>query len=192
MKRITIYFMMMLFAFLSSIPTYATSWVELTPDQVEKDADIIVLGTYDFSGLPIKGKMIFDGYDFNVQKVFKGDADEVITAGIDAFDKGWVKEFQQEGGGFLLFLEKNEGFRFPTPVGGPNGMIQVRNGNVVNEDAYKKNFYEQLMMTGSTAPSQNTDGPAKSFFQSAWPIVSVAGLIVFLFILNHRRGNTFP
>ncbi|MGP4080762.1 hypothetical protein ACTWQL_12645 [Pseudalkalibacillus sp. R45] len=190
MKRISFYFIMMLFVLLSSVPTYATSWVELSPEQVEKDADIIVLGTYDFSGLPIKGKMIFGGYDFNVQKVFKGDAEEIITAGIDAFDKGWVEEFQQEGGGFLLFLEKNEGFRFPTPVGGPNGMIQVKNGNVVNEKVYKKNFYEQLMMTGSTAPSQNTDGPAKSFFQSAWPIISVVGLglLVFLIVKN-RRGK---
>ncbi|WP_261132103.1 hypothetical protein [Bacillus sp. Marseille-Q3570] len=87
----------------------------------------------------------------------------------------------------MLFLEENEGFHFPTPVGGPNGMIQVMNGNVVNEKVYKKNFYEQLMMTGSTAPSQNTDGQAKSFFQSAWPIILVAGFGLLVYILVKRR-----
>ena len=64
----------------------------------------------------------------------KGEAPKQIIAGIDRFDVGWAEELQSEGGEFLLFLEKSDSAKFLTPVGGPNGMVQVLSGIVKYEN----------------------------------------------------------
>jgi cell division protein FtsW (lipid II flippase) len=53
--------------------SYATSWVDLTPSEVEKRADVVVLGEYIFSSKAKDTKFIFSGYEFKVTKVFKGE-----------------------------------------------------------------------------------------------------------------------
>ncbi|WP_236564586.1 hypothetical protein [Cytobacillus firmus] len=82
----------------------ATKWVELNPEKVESLSQVIVLGSYNFKSKPKSSKSNFFGSQFHVEKVYKGEASENITAGIDIFDDGWAEEFQQEGGKFLLII----------------------------------------------------------------------------------------
>jgi hypothetical protein len=65
------------------------------------------------------------------------------------YDVSWAKSYQEEGGQFLLLLEDDEEVPFLTPVGGPNGMIQVLNGSVYNEDNEEKTFYENILKSNS-------------------------------------------
>ncbi len=134
MKRIIIIIVIVCNTFYSNIGS-ATSWVELDPQQVINRAEVIVIGEYDVSPqTSIKSNNpIFLGLKFNVTKVLRGTAPNQITAGIDRYDVGWVEEFQNSGGQFLLFLEKREEDDFLVPVGGPNGMIQVKDGVIIQQ-----------------------------------------------------------
>jgi hypothetical protein len=74
----------------------ATSWVELSVEEVTERADVIVYGTYDFSDELTNGtEMVFHGTKFIVKDVYKGESASQITVGIDPFDIGWVDEFQK-------------------------------------------------------------------------------------------------
>ena len=126
----------------------ATSWAELDPQEVSDRAEVIVLGTYDFSSKPQPSDFIFQGRTFNVKNVYKGEASKSLTAGIDSFDVGWAEEFQNDGGEFLLFLEKSENANFLVPVAGPNGMIQVSGGKVVHYGNKRNSFYEKILKAG--------------------------------------------
>lgn len=127
----------------------ATSWAQMNPETVNSRAELIVLGKYDFKGERVEGKEIFSGYEFKVEKVYRGTANDTILAGIDMFDVGWVDEFQQEGGKFLLLLEKGKERDFLVPVGGPNGMIAVKDGTVIGEN---KTFYENILHSAEKEP----------------------------------------
>jgi hypothetical protein len=147
MQRIIFCIILFLTSFsIGSIQGEATSWAILEPEEVLSKAEVVVLGKYDFSSSPIIGEHpIFNGFDFQVIKVYKGqDIPSTITAGIDGFDNGWVDEFQEQGGEMLLFLEKRDA-SFLTPVGGPNGMIQINNGKVEHPDEKTRNFYEDFL-----------------------------------------------
>jgi hypothetical protein len=147
MQRIIFCIVLFLTSFsIGSIQGEATSWAILEPEEVLSKAEVVVLGKYNFSSSPvIGGHPIFNGYDFVVTKVYKGqDIPSTITAGIDGFDNGWVDEFQQQDGEMLLFLEKRDA-SFLTPVGGPNGMIQINNGKVVHPEEKIRNFYEDFL-----------------------------------------------
>ncbi|MEH7225557.1 hypothetical protein V7112_17245 [Bacillus sp. JJ1566] len=86
----------------------ATSWAELQPQVVLDRAEVIVIGKNNFSSKPKNGEEVFQGREFNVRIVYKGDVSNQLTAGIDHYDDGWAEEFQDMGGEFLLFLEKSE------------------------------------------------------------------------------------
>ncbi len=124
----------------------ATSWVALEPQEVVTKAQVVVLGKYDFSSTPIPGEQsMFEGLKFEVIKVYHGEnIPSTITAGINGFDNGWVDEFQQQGGEMLLFLEKGDP-SFLTPVGGPNGMIQMKNGQVEHPLEKIRTFYQDYL-----------------------------------------------
>ncbi len=147
--------LLMVIAFLSLF-TYtqvlATSWVELSAEEVAERADVIVYGTYDFSKELTDGiEMVFHGTEFKVKDVYKGESVNQITVGIDQFDIGWVDEFQNDGGEFLLFLEEGESFLLP--VGGSNGMIQVQDGQVNENNEEKRWFYQDVLESSSQKPS---------------------------------------
>ncbi|KZE68963.1 hypothetical protein AWM68_01455 [Fictibacillus phosphorivorans] len=128
-KRISVVFVsVFLYMMLFFTEAYATSWVEFEPEEVHKRAEVIVVGQYDFTSKPEGSNSVFTSYEFNIQKVYKGDVPQKIRAGIDGYDVGWADEFQKDGGEFLLFLDKNKEFSYLTPVGGPNGMIQMLMG----------------------------------------------------------------
>ena len=51
----------------------------------------------DFTSKPKPSKFVFQGLDFNIKNVYKGDVSEqIITAGIDYNDVAWAEEFQNE------------------------------------------------------------------------------------------------
>jgi len=133
---------------LTSNTVSATTWVGLEPEEVLERAEVIIIGTYDFTSEPQPRQFIFQGFDFNVKSVYKGDIhDQTITAGLDIFDLGWADEFQSEDGEFLLFLENSEYHDFLIPVGGPNGMIQIKNGKVEGFVEESSLFYEDFLET---------------------------------------------
>lgn len=126
--------------------TAATSWVMLEPEEVVNRAEVVVQGTYDFTSekVPIDHS-VFTGINFTVKKEYKGEGiGSEIVAGLDGFDFGWVEEFQLEGGEFILFLEKRES-SFLTPVGGPNGMVQMKNGSIIEHLQSSKLYYEEYL-----------------------------------------------
>nr|WP_295973485.1 hypothetical protein [uncultured Bacillus sp.] len=177
---------------LSEMNVSATSWVVLEPEKVEARADVIIKGTYDFSSEPVLSDFVFQGLDFHVDTVYKGDAREEMTAGIDGFDIGWAQEFQNKGGEFLLFLEKTEDTDFLIPVGGPNGMVQMFDRQVAdpNEDrrAYFINF---LKREKSALPSKENDSQGT---HSGLLLVATACLAVligvFIWIYRNWEKNS--
>ena len=82
---------------------FATSWAELEPQVVIDNAEVIITGQYDFTSKPVQGDYIFQGYDFHVKHVYKGEVTENITVGIDHYDVNWANQFQSIDGQFLLF-----------------------------------------------------------------------------------------
>ena len=145
--------MIILFLVIVDTEVAATSWVEMEPEEVNEKAEVIVIGTYDFSGETLESDFVFTGITFNVEKVYRGEVSKKIIAGIDQFDEGWVEEFQNEDGEFLLFLEETEDANFLTPVGGPNGMIQVKEGKVVYPTGTKNDYFETILQGESKAPN---------------------------------------
>ena len=146
---ITVFLSMMIV----STSVSATSWIEMDPQEVSDRAEAVVSGTYDFSSKPIGSDFIFSGYTFAVEKVYKGEATKQIIAGIDMYDVGWAEGFQNEGGEFLLFLEKSDSATFLIPVGGPNGMVQVLSGIVNNENEEISAYYADYLKTNHKDPS---------------------------------------
>lgn len=158
MKRIKIGICLMIASLfiLTQQWAHATSWVDLKPAEVLSRAEVIVSGTYDFREPKKKGKHIWTGYEFAVTHTYKGAVPDKIIAGIDGFDVGWADEFQQSGGEFLLFLEQEKSADFLTPVAGPNGMIQVRSGEVQHHDEQEKAFFSDYL--AKTEPIKSSSG----------------------------------
>lgn len=181
--------------FLLSITPHvsATSWVVLEPEKVVERADVIVRGTYDFSSEPELSHFVFQGLEFHVNTVYKGDVSKKITAGIDGFDIGWAQEFQNQGGEFVLFLQEAEDFNFLIPVAGPNGMVQVQNGEVTDYNKERKIFFENYLNTqkdteGAIKSIQEQNGhPAVLYFASAGMVVIIA---IFIIIYWRWRKRT--
>lgn len=136
------------FVLIISDTASATSWVELKPQEVVNRAEVIVTGKYDFTSKPKPSRFIFQGHDFKIKNVYKGEVSEqIITAGIDYNDTGWAEEFQNEDGEFLLLLEKSKDADFLIPVGGPNGMIQIYNGKIEESNDERRTFFEDILTT---------------------------------------------
>lgn len=171
----------------------ATSWVELDPQEVSDRAEVIVIGKYDFTSKSISSDFIFQGYEFNVTSVYKGEASKKLLVGIDGYDVGWAEEFQNDGGEFLLFLEKTEDADFLLPVGGPNGMIQLSDGNVEHHNDASKRFYEEFLkeqskeqpkeLSASTRET-NQNSRLNSLYLSFGVLIGIA---VFVLVIVFRR-----
>jgi len=161
----------------------ATSWIEMEPQEVNDRAEVVVSGTYDFSSKPIGSKFIFSGYTFAVEKVYKGDATEQIISGIDMYDVGWAEGFQNEGGEFLLFLEKSDSAKFLIPVGGPNGMVQVLGGIVKNENEEISAYYADFLKTSHKDPSSENEKQNSSKFTPFYlGVIALVTIAVFILL----------
>lgn len=168
---------------------FATSWVRLQPDEVINRAEVIVQGRYDFSEekkrQPDNGMWV--PFKFSVEKYYRDSGTTVIEAAIEQFDVEWVKQFQEQEGSFILFLERDENNPdLLIPVGGPNGMIQVQAGDFQNiEPAYAQQYEDFL---ASQTPIVPTEEPKPSIENSivskAWPwilaliILTLCGLLL--------------
>jgi hypothetical protein len=138
----------------------ATSWKSLEPKEVINKADIVVEGEYiiqeNYS--PRLKEDIWYPFDFVVDKYYKGTGKKIIDAAIEQNDIGGVKEFQANGGKFVLFLEKRE-FDFWIPVAGPNGMLQIEKGSIKHYKADNikvyKNYLEKQEVKEIKKPNSN-------------------------------------
>ncbi|RIW32012.1 hypothetical protein D3H55_14120 [Bacillus salacetis] len=126
---------------------HATSWVEIDPQELVDRADVILVGEYDFTSEPSAGEFVFQGLAFHVKTVYRGTASEEETAGIDYNDVGWAKEFQEEGGEFLLFLERSKEADFLIPIRGANGMVLMLDGEVKDPDRERKQTFESFLQS---------------------------------------------
>lgn len=176
---------------LSSNTVKATSWVVLEPEEVLERAEVIILGTYDFTSEPQPSQIVFQGFDFNVKSVYRGDIhDQTITAGLDIFDLGWADEFQSEDGEFLLFLENSEYHDFLIPVGGPNGMIQLKNGKVEEFEIERNLFYEDFLETETARAVDEQSDPENNnvlIFLSVSATALVGVAVIFLLYRYKRK-----
>ncbi|MBY6051873.1 hypothetical protein KUV27_08965 [Cytobacillus firmus] len=178
MKKVFI--ILMLLTLSGGSPIMATKWAELNPEEVESRSQVIVLGTYNFKSKPKSGKSNFYGSQFHVEKVYKGEAAENITAGIEIFDDGWAEEFQQDGGKFLLFLEKTKEARFLVPVAGPNGMVQVQDGRIVSGH---EDYYGKIIKEEARIPSPVKENESEGYMFEIL-LFSLTGFITLLLIIR--------
>jgi len=193
-KKLQFLFVLLIILLSFTSNASATSWVALEPEEIAERADVIVNGTYDFSSEPEISDFVFQGLDFHVKRVYRGDVSEVITAGIDGFDIGWAEDFQKQGGEFVLFLQRSEDFDFLIPVAGPNGMVQVKHGKVEEHNAERKAFFENFLETNhslafTSVKSENEvkGHPAVLYFASAGMM-----LIIAIFITIYLRWRKQP
>ena len=180
-KRIGLLMVTVFLSLFTFKQVFATSWVELSVEEVAERANVIVYGTYDFSDeLTNDTEMVFHGTKFIVKDVYKGESASQITVGIDPFDIGWVDEFQNDGGEFLLFLEEGEDFLLP--VGGPNGMIQVQDDQVIESDEEKRLFYQNVLESSSQEPNVLASSTEESNLKN--PTINMLLYIGIIFIVG--------
>lgn len=173
---------------------HATSWAELQPKEVHKRAEVIVIGRYDFTSKPKGRNMVFTSYEFIIDKVYEGDVPYKIRAGIDGYDVGWADELQKDGGKFLLFLDNNKDSSFLTPVGGPNGMIQISEGKVLHHNSKSKAYYEEFLLKQPEKPIVKTTNETFQNDNDEYKYLHV-GLVVFFvcigifFLVRFRQAK---
>lgn len=197
MGRLVCAFIFVATIFLSiNTSVFATSWIEMEPKEVSDDAEVVVSGTYDFSSETVPSDFVFVGYTFNVENVYRGETSGKIIVGIDLFDVGWADKFQKEGGKFLLFLETSDSATFQTPVGGPNGMIQLFDGDVQHRNSKNQIFYEEILNSTFKKPSGESDiAPIDNEDSSSAMLLWIGGVAIIvllgaiLLLKYRRRGN---
>lgn len=109
----------------------ASSWAYVPPEEVAERADVIVTGRFDFaSGMPASQAPIFVGFVFDVERVYRGDVPRRMMVGVDGNGMTTWREFQEQGGSFLLLLEYRDRYDYPVTVAGPNGMVPLADGAV--------------------------------------------------------------
>lgn len=169
----------------------ATSWIDLNADEVIEKAKVVVIGKYDLSERKPTKSTIYTEIYFNVKGIYKGEATKTLIVGIDDYNQGSVKDFQDKGGEFLLFLEEDleEGY-YLVPVAGPNGMVQVLEGKIVGETNKNRKRYEVMLKEQSTAPLERyQDHSNKS--KQIYLIIMISSIIlvisIFIAILFWHR-----
>lgn len=157
--------------------TQATSWVELDAGEVIEDAEVIVIGKYEPFKLEKTDDTLLTEQRFNVKGVYKGIATKTIPVGIDEMDFEWVNDFQDEDGEFLLFLEQDSvNEEFLTPVGGINGMVKVKNGEVIDQSNKNKKAFEEVLKEQSSAPLD--DAKSNEPISFIYPVLLILAIVL--------------
>lgn len=169
---------------------YATGWAAVPPGEVAERADIIVTGRYDFaSDMTVSEAPIFVGYAFEVERVYRGEVPRRMTAGIDFNDVAIAREFQEQGGSFLLLLEYNERYRYPVPVAGPNSMVPLSD-EAVDEmagDEERRRFFTEFLNRES--PVAVYEPAASAFGLPALIVAGTAGIAaVAVYLIVRKRA----
>jgi hypothetical protein len=167
----------------------ATKWVELNPEEVIERADVIVVGKYDISA-DAEHDSVYAGYPFKTSKVYKGEVMNPMIVGIDQYDIGIVEEFQENGGEYLLFLEDGEA-DFLVPVAGPNGMIELENGEVRVRDGVDSELYKEVLSKKSEKPVDQADAdnePGENGIRHWWWYFAAFGALGVLFFRRLKKG----
>ncbi|WP_164671011.1 hypothetical protein [Virgibacillus doumboii] len=161
---------------------FATISEDLEPQEVVDRANVIVLGKYNFSGKKIYNERTapYCGIEFNIDKIYKGNISDTehITAGLDCNNGTLVEKFQQDGGKVLLFMDNSGKPQFLTPVGGSNGLVKIKNGEVKDEDEERRKFFKEFLEENNNDPS--------SFYIIVSIIFGLA-LIVILYYFKQRK-----
>jgi len=167
---------------------YATSWVDLKPEEVIERSTVIVQGKYDFSKKRKGSNFIWVGYDFRVEHVYRGNVSNIIIAGIDGFDIGWVDEIQRDNGSFVLFLEQTEGVDYLTPVGGPNGMVHIQNNEVQHYNENERKIFTDFMKnTKSLLPDPSLQKNGIEISNQFVISIICVSLIIFILYMVYRN-----
>lgn len=137
--------------------TYATSWKRLSPKEVVKRSEIVVQGKYLFpENNKTKKPQMWHPFKFKIEKYFKGSGQSIIEAAIEQSDIQWVQEEQENGKDFVLFLNRKDyKNKYWIPIGGPNGMLIVKKGEIQNYGLSKndkKYYFDYLSKQKPTPP----------------------------------------
>ncbi len=135
--------------------TFGTSWGKLSANEVIERIELIVEGKYVIPENTKKWKVhdIWIPFEFEVDKYYGESGDQKIIAAIEQFDVNWSKDFQEQGGKFVLFLYKDKE-EFWIPVAGPNGMIQIMNGDIKNQTIDDSKAYRTFFISVTSKLSQ--------------------------------------
>lgn len=177
-------FLFILISLITPKNGYATSWIKLPAKDVISTADVIVQGKYDLSGF--EGKMtdsrIWIPFTFMVDQYYKGSGSNTIDTAIQPFDMGWVKEFQEKNGLFVLFLKRDDqNGGLLSPVGGPNGMVQMLNGTIQNQSSEDTTTFNEFL--GRHVPVTPTPSLGNSVHRTFTWYWLVLGLVLVLGVL---------
>ncbi|WP_449536554.1 hypothetical protein [Ferdinandcohnia sp. Marseille-Q9671] len=187
MAKVRSLLLVIIVIFCTSIQTSASTYFQLEPEEVVNRAEIVVIGKYNFTSDPVQTEHIFRGYEFHVDKMIKGDVPSEIIAGIDMNDVPGAKEFQEDDGQFLLFLEKEELESFPIPVVAQNGMVKIQNGALVDEEFGKRSFYKKYL--NEHAP-EILEATATSIIYNSIGIAFSIIVLLFLYVKKKRSKHT--
>lgn len=140
--------------FLGPKVSEATDWIKLNPEDVISQAECVVTGTYDLTDLgdKLSSSKMWIPFEFKAERYYKGSGGEIVQTAIQPFDIVWVRDFQAQGGSFVLFLEKDhQDSSLLLPVGGVNGMVQVLNGSLQNQSAVDSEVYNRFLRKNGIA-----------------------------------------
>lgn len=199
MKEWLIAWAAVLFIVISLItPTnsYATDWVKISPNEVISGAEVVVQGVYDLSGFDRKmaDNRIWIPFQFRVVLYYKGSGSNYINTAIQPFDMGWVKEFQDKNGEFILFLKRDpQGLLIP--VGGPNGMVQMLNGTIQNQTptditTYNEFLSSHALITSASSQDNNENNNKFSWYYSVLGLALILGVLLLLRWFRIKRRST--
>lgn len=158
---------------------HAIDWTKLEPQEVIEQADLIVQGRYRFDQ-EVEHQNTWHFYPFESAQVISGTPPSNWLAGIEASDRGRARKHQEQGGQFILFLESESGGRY-IPVAGPNGMVDILNGKIINMDQSDMQVYtEYIHSLDKTISSQE---PYRISYKSEDRKISTAGVMVAMTII---------
>ncbi|MBM6616683.1 hypothetical protein [Bacillus suaedaesalsae] len=187
-RNIIVIFFLVWVVLLSNSPAFATKWVMLEPEEVLERADVVVVGTYDFTSEPQYHNGLFGGYEFDADVLYKGETTKGFIAGVPADDAGWMMEHQEAGGKFLLLLEESKEEDFLVPVAGINGIIDLVNGEASVDPTSRKEFYENYLREQPELPFE----AQKLVTKGNWgliPVVLVLGIVVIVYYIVLKKRS---